>query len=225
MTHFDGSVLVLGATGATGQLVVAALKAKAIQTRALVRDAAKAEDLAKMRVGVVVGSVLDTTHLEVACWGTTAVICTLGAKNLHDLEEMEAIEQGVMANLVEMAERNRLKHIVFCTSLGTTTPERIPFLANILRAKRRGEVILENSGIPYTIVRPGGLTDGPGGEGVLICPELSTSGMITRADVAEVLVQALLQPAAQNKIVEIINQPGEPMASDPMLFARLAMEN
>ena len=84
-------------------------------------------------------------------------------------------------------------------------------------------VALEGSGVPFTIVRPGGLTDAPGGGGVAIARTLPGFGTISRDDVAEVMTQALLQPEAKNKIVEIINDPDAPPANRPHLFANLAV--
>ncbi len=218
MSTYEGWVLVLGATGGTGQQVVASLRRKGIPTRILVRDIGKTRPFEPLKVSTVVGSVLHEVHLEAACMGITAVINTLGTRNIRDLEEVEAVEHTVMANLVDIAQRRQIQHIITCTSMGTTYPEIIPFLTHVLRAKRRGEIVLEQSGLPFTIVRPGGLTDEAGGQKVLLKPEIGMSGSISRTDVAEVLVQALLQPAAQNRIVEIINHAQGVLADDPGLF-------
>lgn len=218
MSTFEGWVLLLGATGGTGQQVVASLRRKGIPTRILVRDIDKTRPFEPLKVSTVVGSVLHEVHLEAACMGITAVINTLGTRNIRNLEEVEAVEHTVMANLVDIAQRRQIQHIVTCTSMGTTYPEIIPFLTHVLRAKRRGEIVLEQSGLPFTIVRPGGLTDETGGQNVLLKPEIGVSGSISRADVAEVLVQALLQPTAKNRIVEIINHPEGVPANDPGLF-------
>jgi len=104
--------------------------------------------------------------------------------------------------------------------MGTETPAAIPRLAKILEAKRRGEIILEKSGLDYTIVRPGGLHNNPGGEPVSLARHLPGFGAISRDDVAEVMVQAVLQPAARNRIVEIINDGSGLKASSPDLFSQ-----
>lgn len=76
--------------------------------------------------------------------------------------------------------------------------------------------------MPFTIVRPGGLTDDAGGSPISIARTLHGFGTISRADVAEVLVQALLQPAALNKIVEIVSNPQGMPADSPQLFTSIA---
>ena len=64
-----------------------------------------------------------------------------------------------------------------------------------------------------------GLTDAPGGNGVTAARTLHGFGMISRDDVAEVIVQALLQPEAKNKIVEIVSAPDAGPADRPNIFA------
>lgn len=77
--------------------------------------------------------------------------------------------------------------------------------------KRKGEKYLVGSGLPYTIVHPGGLLDQPGGKRTLVLgvdDELlkRESRSIPRADVAELCVQALLSDAAKNKAIDAISE-------------------
>ena len=67
---------------------------------------------------------------------------------------------------------------------------------------------MRESGLVYTIVRPGGLTDGPGGIYLLEAGQGDQiSGMICREDVARVCLEALELPAARNVTFEIIQTP------------------
>ncbi len=224
MSAFNGLVLVLGATGPTGHRVVAALSAKQIPVRAMVRNLEKANslpDLQKPGVEVLVGDVLNHADVARAFQGVRAVISALGNNEPGNLNNSEKIDFQAIADAASAAKSAGVQHFVLCSSMGTETPDLIPFLAGVLRIKRRGELALENSGVPYTIVRPGGLVNDPGGQDVLIARSLRTGGRITRDDVAEVLIQALLQPEAKNRIVEIINQPGAGAANRPTLFNAL----
>jgi uncharacterized protein YbjT (DUF2867 family) len=87
---------------------------------------------------------------------------------------------------------------------------------NILIWKRRAEAYLIDSGLDYTIIRAGGLQDQPGGQRELIVgkddtllahPPDGIPTAIPRAEVAEVVVQALLAPAARNKAFDVISKP------------------
>lgn len=217
MQHITGPVLVLGASGETGQRVVAALRRKNIPVHALVRGTEQAQALSAPGVTTVVGDVLRGADLAEAIGGVEAVISALGTRTLDDLEAIDAVEHQAITELIAAARREGVQQIVLCSSMGTETPEAIPPLTNVLRAKRRAEQALESSGLAYTIVRPGGLVNDPGGE-VLLQARIQGFGRISRDDVAEVLVQALLQPAARGRTVEIINQPGAGAADRPDLF-------
>jgi uncharacterized protein YbjT (DUF2867 family) len=64
------------------------------------------------------------------------------------------------------------------------------------------------SGVPYTIVRPGGLTDKPGGQsGVRLEQGDKGTGFIPRGDVARVCVAALKSLAARNRTFELYSAP------------------
>ena len=74
-------------------------------------------------------------------------------------------------------------------------------------AKYAGEQALRSSGVDYTIIRPGGLSNGPGG-GTAILSDADTErerggGMISRADVAAVCVAALTSAAARNRTFSV----------------------
>lgn len=218
MQQIKGPVLVLGASGQTGQRVVHTLRRKDIPVHALVRRNEQAQALSAPGVTTIVGNVLSDADLREALNGVEAVIDTLGPRTLDDLPALEALEHTTRVRLIQAAHTAGVQQIVLCSSMGAETPDALPMLADVLRAKRRGEQALEAGGIPYTIVRPGGLVNDPGGE-VLLQRRIQGFGRISRDDVAEVLVQALLQPAARNTIVEIINQPGAGAADRPDLFS------
>jgi len=87
---------------------------------------------------------------------------------------------------------------------------------NILIWKRKAEQYLIDSGIDYTIIRAGGLLDAPGGQRELLVgkddqllqnPPDGIPTSIPRADVAEIVVQALMEPVARNKAFDVISKP------------------
>lgn len=89
-----------------------------------------------------------------------------------------------------------------------------------LDEKLVAEKFLRESGIDYTIVRPGGLkAKGPTGE-LSINPENTlNSGEISRDLVADVSVACLNDPKASKKVLEIIEDEGKP----PKVFNGLVM--
>lgn len=206
MSERSAPVLVLGASGETGRRVVQRLIDYDLAARALVRRPEHVNQLLGSGVELIIGDALDDHALHQAIVGARAVISVLGSRSITDLAKIERIEVDAVIKLIQQATAAGIDQIVLCSSMGAETPDRLPPLADVLRANRRAEQALEASGVGYTIVRPGGLTNDAGGD-VTIARSLPVGGRISRDDLAEVLVQAVLQPGARNRIVEVINQP------------------
>jgi len=218
MTAPYGPVLVVGASGETGHLVVQLLRQRGIEVRAVVRSELKAEALSVPGIGVYIGDVMDELPWGSLMEGVQGVISTLGTRGTKDLAELEIVEYIVLGRIVEAALLNNISQLVFMSSIGTEHPDSIPFLSHVLRVKRKAEMYLIRSRLPYTIVRPGGLVNDPPLNAVQVGRGDTLQGRITRADVAQVLVQALLQPEAINQVVEVINREGAGAADRPGLF-------
>lgn len=74
--------------------------------------------------------------------------------------------------------------------------------------------------MPYTIVRPGGLKNEDNSDQIVMTgADKLFDGSIPRTKVAQVCVEALLQPAARHKVVEIVAKPDSPAQSLEALFA------
>ena len=116
-----------------------------------------------------------------------------------------------------------MEHFVLVSSCAVTKPDHpLNKFGQVLTWKLKGEDVLRASGLAYTIVRPGGLTNEPGGQSALVIDQGDRlNGMISRADVAEVCVQALQQPNARNTTFEVVQAQGAPVDDWAALFATL----
>jgi uncharacterized protein YbjT (DUF2867 family) len=93
----------------------------------------------------------------------------------------------------------------------------------ILYWKKQGETYLINSGLTYTIVRPGGLKNEDNVEPIVMSSaDTLFEGSIPRTKVAQVCVESLMQSAARNKIVEIVTQLKATPMEWEQLFANVA---
>lgn len=126
-------------------------------------------------------------------------------------------------NQIDAAVKAGVEHFVFLSSMGGTDPNHFlntigktkedPKSGRILQWKRMAEEYLIKSGLPYTIIHPGGLTDKPGGKGEVLLgvdDELMKGSVrtIPREDVADVIVGALMAgSAAQNRSIDIVCKP------------------
>ena len=219
-------VLVAGATGGTGSLVVAELVKQGYPVRAFVRNSAKAVERLGADVEAVVGDLKDPASIAAALDGVGAVINTASASGGPE-NSAEHVDFEGARNLAEAALAAGVGQYVLVSSRGVTDDDHYlnRMFNNILIWKRRGEEAVAASGIPYTIVRPGGLSDDPGGMQTVIFEQGDTQSegiWITRADVARICVAALADEAALNKVFEIHAEDGEPQADFAAEFASLS---
>lgn len=208
-------ILVAGATGRTGQQVVKMLQAQGRAVRALVRDISRARGLLGAYPDLIVGDVTVPATIPATFKDVQLFICTIGSNVVAGKETPEDIDYGGVKVLTDAASDARVQHMVLVSSIGVTNPDHpLNQYGRVMDWKLKGEDYLRQSGIPYTIVRPGGLVDEPGGKGVQFAQGDPISGRITRADVAAVCVHALNNPFAMNKTMEIINHDQPPADFD-----------
>lgn len=229
-------VLVTGATGRTGSLVFQKLQSSAdiVSVRGFARSPEKAANLFNSTESFFFGNILAPSDLKPALEGCDALVILTSAVpqmkppaqpgqrpefTFAPGEMPEQIDYQGQINQIDVAKRAGVQQIVLVGSMGGTNEKH--FLntmgnGNILLWKRKAEQYLIDSGVDYTIIRAGGLLDQPGGKRELVVskhdallantPEGVTTS-IPRADVAEVVVQALLEPAARNKAFDVVSKP------------------
>lgn len=221
-------VLVAGATGKTGSRVVAELQARGFPVRAFVRNAAKAAERLGPEVEVAVGDLRDPTSIAAALDGVGAIINAAGSGVPAADDNMpEHVDFEGARNLAEAAAAAGVDHHVLVSSQGVTHDDHAlnRMFNNILVWKRKGEEAVTASGVAYTIVRPGGLNDEPGGIQKIAFDQGDKSEqgrIISRTDVARVCVAALEHDDARNKVFEIHGAGVEAETDFAAEFAALA---
>ncbi len=227
-TPGDGQVvLVAGATGGTGRVLVRNLQAQGYAVRAFVRDEAKAHVVLGDDIAYATGDVRDIDTIRPAMQGVTYVISTIGSTRSDPTNNPEAVDFGGVKNLAAAAAETGVTQFVLVSSSGVTDEDHFlnKQFDNILNWKFKGEQALRASGVPYTIVRPGGLVNTPANEyAVVFAQGDTTGGRISREDVALLCVAALQTPDALNKTFEVFN--GETSGDNPwdVLFASLVAD-
>jgi putative NADH-flavin reductase len=182
-------IAVFGATGGTGRQIVEQALAAGMQVTALVRDPAKLpiqNELFKL----VKGDVLDPAAVESTVAGADAVFVSLG--NTANNPDM-IVSQGTAAVVAAM-QAEGIRRLIVISSLGVgDSKDHVPlfFKAIIATALRKAfqdkeaqEKLVMASGLDWTIVRPGGLSDGPATGAYRSGDIKATGGTISRADVA-----------------------------------------
>ena len=220
-------VLVAGATGGTGQEVVDQALEKGYRVRALVRDEAKARLLFGDRVQYIVGDVREPRSLKRAVKGADQVISALGANVQRDPENSpERVDYAGVKALAEAARSAGVAQFILVSSMGVTHPDHQlnAMLDNILSWKLKGEDAVRATGINYTIVRPGELTNEPGGRrGVRIMQgdPVGGEGSVSRSDVAAILVSAIGREDLYGKTFEVAGDHQRPRIEWASLYTGL----
>lgn len=215
---------VIGATGETGRRIVEQLVAREIPVRAMVRNRDRAQAILPAAAELVVADVLQPETLTEAIADCTVVLCATGAApSLNPLGPYQVDYVG-NKHLVDAAIQAGIQHMVLVSSLCTSKlfhPLNLFWL--ILVWKRQAEQYLQNSGLTYTIVRPGGLKNTEDQFPIEMAKaDTLFEGSITRTQVAQVCVEALFDPNARNATIEIVARPDGTQRSFADLFTTVA---
>lgn len=215
MTGELETVLVAGASGRTGRELLNVLGETDLAVRAMTRSADQRDRLVGLGADeVVVGDLMAAGDAARAVRGCDAVLCAVGSSPGLGLLGGLVDGRGVR-HLVDAAVAADVEAFVLESAIGVgDSSEMMPTAFRvaiwpILRAKNRAESALRVSGLPYTILRPGRLTNAPPTRDVLVGEGGETvSGSIPRADVARLMVAALYTPAAHGRTLEIVARDG-----------------
>jgi len=197
---------VAGATGQTGRHIVSELIKRNISVRALVRNLELAKQVLPTGVELVQGNVLFADTLPEAIADCDVLICATGAKPSLNVLEPYLVDFIGTKNLVKAAKAKNIQHFVIVSSLCVSKflhPLNLFWL--VLFWKKQAERYLQDSGLTYTIVRPGGLLNREKEGGlVIVGADTLFEGSIPRTKVSQVTVEALFEDNAKNKLVEIV---------------------
>lgn len=185
------SLVVLGAAGRTGRLVVEQALATGHSVTALVRSPEKLT-LRHPKLRVVVGDATDPSALSRALEGAGAVISTLGSRGSVIAESSRVLVAaargaGVSRVVVLSSWLVQRDHLPAVTRVLTGMA-----MGSVITDKAAGERLIRDSDLDWTIAYPSVLTDGPA-VGSVVLPDGATRGIserISRADVAAWLVHA-----------------------------------
>ena len=158
----------------------------------LIRNPDQADDLRALGAEPIVCDLEADDDVAAAIAGADAVVFAAGAGPGSGPERKRTMDLGGALKLIDAARAQGIDRYLIVSSMGAADPpaEGGDSFGEYLRAKADADRALAGSGLAYTIVRPGRLTDEPPTGLVSIAPRLD-GGSISRADVAAVLLAAL----------------------------------
>lgn len=220
------TVLVVGATGSIGRLVVDEALRRGHIVRALVRDAVRAQHL-PVAAQLVVGDLTQSDSLHVAVQGADAVVFTHGSDG-GGRKGAEQVDYGAVRNILQ-ALGGRSVRIALMTAIGATDRDGAYNRSTEVHDwKRRGERLVRATGMPYTIVRPGWFDYNAKDQHHLAFLQGDrrhagdpSDGVVARRQIAQVLVHSLTSNAATGKTFELVAEKGAAQEDLDGLFKAL----
>lgn len=208
-----GKILVVGGNRATGLEIVKLLLDKGEDVTVMVRKTSNIDELTALGVKTVIADALIEEQVQAAVASDTyrSIISTLGTSQ-SDLTEHSLImdllgkEDKIdparrpdwIGNryLIDAAKANGVTRFVFITVIGAgDSHDALPWLARRghnepIAYKEKAEAHLRASGLDFTIIRPGGLTDRPPSGGAQLTEDRLAFSYVGREDLARLTVQA-----------------------------------
>ncbi len=204
-------IFIAGASRNLGLEIAKCLAAQKMQVTALLRSRATSTELETRGIKVVTGDALDAAAVEAAMAGGEpihAVISTIGGLP-KDGERSDYLGNK---NLINAAVKAGVQKFILVSSIGSGNsaaalqPQVLETLGPVLIEKEKAENHLIESGMIYTVIRPGGLKSEPATGNGILTEDCRVAGTIHRADVAQLVCQCLVSDAASNKVLSAVDK-------------------
>jgi nucleoside-diphosphate-sugar epimerase len=200
-------VAIAGGHGRIGLMLGRKLADQGAIVLGLIRDPGHASELREAGVEPLLCDLeqADARIVAEAVRGVEAIVFAAGAGPGSGAERKRTMDLGGAVKLIEAARAESIARFLMVSAMGAAAPpvDGGDVFGEYLRAKAEADRALAASGLDFTIVRPGGLTDDPGSGRVTIGQSLQP-GEIPRPDVADVLAAALAAPNAIGKTFDLV---------------------
>ena len=208
-------VLVVGANGQIGRHLINLLKeSKEHTVRAMVRKEEQAIAFEKLGIEAVLADLEGSVeNIAEAAKGCDAIVFTAGSGGHTGADKTLLIDLDGAAKTIEAAQKMGIKRFIMVSAIHANNREKWSSIKHYMVAKHHADKILEQSGLTYTIVRPGGLLNEPGTGKISVAEELS-AGSIPREDVAKTIMAALTAENTFNRSFDLVS--GENLISDAL---------
>jgi uncharacterized protein YbjT (DUF2867 family) len=200
-------VAIAGGHGQIALRLTRLLTERGDQVRSLIRNPDHVDDVSAAGGDPVVCDLeqADESAVAEAITGADAVVFAAGAGPGSGPQRKGTMDLGGAVKLIAAAKAAGIRRYVMVSSINADPDHPGDDTFSVyLRAKGEADAELVASGLDYTIVRPGGLTNDPG-TGQVEAGEDVGSGQIPRDDVAAVLVAVLHEPDTAGRTFELIS--------------------
>ena len=198
-------VAVAGGHGKVGIRLLRLLADRGHRARGLIRNPDHAIELHSVGAQAVECDIEERDDISDCVRGADAVVFAAGAGPGSGPERKRTVDYAGAVKLIEAAKKNGIDRYLIVSAISVDRPEEWSGqMRPYYEAKRDADQAVLESGLSYTIVRPGGLTDDPGTGLVKVGTDLER-GEIPREDVAATLLAVLETPSAIGETFELVS--------------------
>jgi uncharacterized protein YbjT (DUF2867 family) len=199
-------VVVVGGHGKIGMRLLRLLAARGDAARGVVRKPERVADLEQIGAQGIVFDLERDDDLAAAIGPADAIVFAAGAGPGSGPERKKTVDLGGAIASIEAAKANGISRFVIVSSIGAHDPPQTDEgMGPYLRAKHDADEAVIASGLDYTIVRPGHLTDDPGSGRIRVETEMGHTDSIPRDDVAATLAACLDELATVKRVFELFS--------------------
>ena len=200
-------VLVAGGHGQIALRLLKLLSERGHRGRGMIRNPDHAADLEAVGAEPVLCD-LESDDPRPHIGAAQAIVFAAGAGPGSGPERKRTVDLGAAVKLIEAAQELGVARYVMVSAMGTQDVERASeAMRPYIQAKKEADDALMASGLDWTIVRPGRLTDDPGTGMVDAARVLARYGEITRDDTALVLLEVLERPSLARVAFDVLGGP------------------
>ncbi|MEU6849913.1 NAD(P)H-binding protein [Actinacidiphila alni] len=202
-------IVIAGGHGQIALRLERLLAARGDSAAGLIRNPGQADDLRAAGAEPVVLDLESAVVEEVAAVlaGADAAVFAAGAGAGSGAERKQTVDRGAAVLFADAAERAGVRRYLVVSSMGADADASggDPVFAAYLRAKGAADDdIRSRTGLDWTVLRPGALTNDAGSGLVRLSPTTGR-GAVPRDDVAAVLAELLHTPATAGLTLELVS--------------------
>lgn len=197
------NITIVGAHGSIAQLLHPKLIEKGHTVRGIIRKEEQVSRLEELGVEAVIADIEKEDDISESVGSADAVVFAAGAGPGSGKERKYTVDRDGAIKLIEACKTNNIDRYIMISAMGLDTPRGNEVFQVYQKAKAEADEALKNSGLNYTIIKPGRLTDDEG-TGMVQVGDLEP-GEISREDVASVIASCLDIEETERKSFDLLS--------------------
>jgi uncharacterized protein YbjT (DUF2867 family) len=198
-------VVVIGGHGKVAMRLERLLSVRGDLVRGVIRNDDHATDLEDAGAEPVIADIEELDDISEQIAGADAVVFAAGAGPGSGPVRKRTVDYLGALKLIAAAEKLGIRRYLMVSAIGVNSASWSEAMRPYYEAKRDADEALIASGLDWTIVRPGMLTDDPGTGLIEVAPRIEPSARIPRDDVAATLVACLDAPNSIGVAFDVVS--------------------